>query len=563
MRESQLNRLRRGKTGLRSGSSGPVRRIAFLAGILSLAISAIAQAGSYHVAGIVVNAQTGEPVSGVTVSLLTLQDGATFASTESSPDGHFDIANLPAAKFQFTAARRGYSTGFYNQHGNFNSAIVTGNGQDTSGLVFKLAPEAIIFGVVSGDGGDPVAGATVMLFKKPQGQDPGAKIEISGSVITDDTGYYELPDLSPGEYLLAVRGQPWYAVNHFSTDLYRRPETEQQAALDVAYPVTFFDSASDEASATPIVLTGGSRQQANINLHAVSAVHIQVQAPRKPDGSIAQPDLRQTIFGIDVAGSGFESRARDGVIEFGGVAPGTYQLTQGDPPRIVSLNANASQQVDPAAGAPAFAVNGTLQPVAGTTLSRPVMLTLDPAPPDDASGLAPEAAFATPRSFSFNAVPAGTWHLHADGVNIVSIAVDGHIHSGNLLTVQDHPLSIVADVSASSVRVEGVARKEGKGFAGAMIVLVPKDLAAIGEFVRRDQSDSDGTFSLLNVEPGDYTVVAIEDGWELNWGDPEVIARYLPAGQTVTVRDSSASQPDTNPERRMTLPRPVEVQPRQ
>jgi hypothetical protein len=530
-----------------------------LAAILFLASSAAAQSGPYRVAGTVVNAVTGEPVSGAMVALLTLQDNATFAATESGPDGHFALEHLPAAKLQLTASRHGYSTGFYNQHDNFNSAIVTGEGQDTGRLVFKLAPEAVLNGVVTGDGGDPVQGATVLLFQKPHSHEPGARIQIAGTATADDTGYYEFPDLTAGEYLLAVRARPWYAMSHFSNNLYRQPETEQQAALDVAYPVTFFDSTSDEGSATPIVLTSGSRQQANISLHAVPALHIQVQTPRRADGSITQPELRQTIFGLDApGGDAVMSRGRDGSTEFGGIAPGQYQLTQGDPPRIVELNATASQQVDPAAGTPAFVVNGTLQPVRGAGLDgSAAVLTLDSAAGD--TGPPPLPAFSNQRSFAFNAVPAGTWRLHlGNGLDIVSIAADGQTHPGNLFTVQDHALSIVVTVSANrTVRIEGVVRKNNKGFAGAMVVLVPRDLTAMAELARRDQSDSDGSFALLNAEPGDYTVVAIEDGWDLDWGNPAVIARFLPAGQPVTVKDSSDSQPD----RRMTLPEPVPVQP--
>jgi hypothetical protein len=56
---------------------------------------------------------------------------------------------------------------------------------------------------------------------------------------------------------------------------------------------------------------------------------------------------------------------------------------------------------------------------------------------------------------------------------------------------------------------------------------------------RRDQSDSDGSFALRDVAPGRYTVVAIEDGWDLDWARPEVIGRYLSGGIPVTVTESS------------------------
>jgi hypothetical protein len=105
--------------------------------------------------------------------------------------------------------------------------------------------------------------------------------------------------------------------------------------------------------------------------------------------------------------------------------------------------------------------------------------------------------------------------------------------------VDDKPLSLVVSVSAGNTRVEGFVHKDGKGVAGAMVILVPKDMSAIAELARRDQSDSDGSFALLNVAPGDYTLVAIEDAWEMDWFDPAVISRYLPHGMAVTVKDKS------------------------
>jgi len=91
-----------------------------------------------------------------------------------------------------------------------------------------------------------------------------------------------------------------------------------------------------------------------------------------------------------------------------------------------------------------------------------------------------------------------------------------------------------------------------------MVLLVPTDPAAMAELGRRDQSDSDGSFALLDVEPGDYPVVAIEDGWGPNRGNPAVIARYLPGGQSVTLKDS----PDSQPDQRINVAGPVVVQPR-
>ncbi len=71
-----------------------------------------------------------------------------------------------------------------------------------------------------------------------------------------------------------------------------------------------------------------------------------------------------------------------------------------------------------------------------------------------------------------------------------------------------------------------------------MVVLVPKRAGDRG-FYRRDQSDSDGSFVLRGVAPGEYTVVAIENGWDLEWARPEVMARYLAGGVTVEVDEDA------------------------
>jgi len=68
-----------------------------------------------------------------------------------------------------------------------------------------------------------------------------------------------------------------------------------------------------------------------------------------------------------------------------------------------------------------------------------------------------------------------------------------------------------------------------------MVVLVPKHPEANLELFRRDQSDLDGSFVLQGVIPGTYTVIAIVDGWDLDWSRAGVLAKYAGHGQTVVV----------------------------
>jgi hypothetical protein len=113
-------------------------------------------------------------------------------------------------------------------------------------------------------------------------------------------------------------------------------------------------------------------------------------------------------------------------------------------------------------------------------------------------------------------------------------------------------LTIALSLVGGSVTVEGFAKRDGKAVSGAMVVLVPKNADADRDRFRRDESDLDGSFSLRDVIPGSYTVVAIENGWDLDWAEPGVLAGYLKHGQPIEIGGRSATT--------MRLPDGVEVQ---
>jgi hypothetical protein len=519
--------------------------------------------GPCRIAGTVVNAITGDPVRRATVAVLAQADSHAVESVETGSDGRFALERLPAAKYQLTASKRGFRTAFYDEHGEYSTAIVTGEGQDTGSLIFRLMPGAVLHGVVTGDGGDRVEGAKVMLFERPRSAaSPGKGEHVTqvDSATTDDTGAYEFDGLAAGEYLLAVRAEPWFALHHPGARKRLVPSAanDQNAALDVAYPVTYFDSTTDEASATRIPLGDGGRVEADISLHAVPALRMVVETPRRQDGSIARAELRQSIFGAEVPAenAGFLDAMQTGTVEFTGVAPGRYKLAQGDPPRVAELDATASQQVDASLGVPAFPVSGLLRTGSGSALPDEVTVTLDPI--DGAHPLAPLQATSIRGAFNFPMVPPGSWELWAESggiqLPILSTSVGGRAHAGNQVTVKDRPLALVVTLSQGGTRIEGFARKGGKGAAGVMVVLAPKDAAGLRALARRDQSDSDGSFSLRDVAPGQYTVVAIEDGWELDWARAGVLSRFLAQGIPVTVTDRSGQ--------RIRLSAPVPVQSR-
>jgi hypothetical protein len=199
-------------------------------------------------------------------------------------------------------------------------------------------------------------------------------------------------------------------------------------------------------------------------------------------------------------------------------------------------------------------VTGALKSSSGAALPLDVTMALEPAG-DETHHEALQAAV-TRGGFRFSAVPQGEWTVSAQAVGrplaVVATTIGARTSAGNAISVGDRALQVTVSVSMAEMRVEGFVRKGGKGVAGTMVVLVPKNLASLAELARRDQSDSDGSFSLRNAAPGEYTVVAIENGWDLDWMRPEIIGRFLPHGTAVTVTDLA--------EKRIALASAVEAQ---
>ena len=113
------------------------------------------------------------------------------------------------------------------------------------------------------------------------------------------------------------------------------------------------------------------------------------------------------------------------------------------------------------------------------------------------------------------------------------------VRDGDVVTLREGGPALIVTLSRAETRVEGFAKRGDKGLAGAMMVLAPRDTAEWRSMTRRDQSDSDGRFAFRDVAPGEYTAVAIEDGWALDWTSPAVMERYLRGGTNVTVSGSA------------------------
>jgi hypothetical protein len=136
-------------------------------------------------------------------------------------------------------------------------------------------------------------------------------------------------------------------------------------------------------------------------------------------------------------------------------------------------------------------------------------------------------------------IPRGTYEISVQGgrnIFLRSIQATGGRVNGRMLEVKGSgPVKLSVVLSGGRGEVTGVALRGDKAAAGVLVVLVPADPANNRVLFRRDQSDSDGTFSLASVVPGRYTLLALADAWELEWTNPAVLEKFMPQGEPLTV----------------------------
>lgn len=525
--------------------------LAFTSGLLAqntlqTAPSADAGGGTFSITGTVVSAATGAPLARADVTLATTgANGTELAETLTGETGKFRFDGLPAGKYAVQASRRGYITASYEEHGGYFTAVVTGPGLDSQEIRLEVMPYGTIAGTISDDNGSGVGGAQVGLFRE-EDSSGDIKIVSAGQEITDDSGSYEFAHLQPGTYYVDVTATPWYAFHPPGPQDDGDPQ-QAGSPLDVAYPLTFYPNATDSASATPIPLSAGDRAQANFSLHAVAATRVRVRVPSPRSGRpYSVPNLQEDVFGspqfLQAPSSVTTIRGDATYLDIVGVAPGHYTLQsfspQGEPSGSTSIDATSNQTIDlSSVVAPGVSLSGKVAMIAGGPLPPRVMAWLQPV-----EGV--HGQFSTPverdGTFSFASVPPGNWefHVHAEedaSLLVVEMAATGAEVHGNRIIVSTDPVLLAATVGNGSASIDGFARQNGKGLGGTLVVLVPDDPNASTELCRRDQSDSDGSFLLSDVVPGHYTIMAIENGWGLEWAKREVMARYLARGLHVQV----------------------------
>jgi len=510
----------------------------------------------FRISGTAVNAATEQPLAGtlIEIGLAQKQDAAQSVQTDGT--GRFVFEGLVPAKYWLVGERQGFLRQGFNEHSGFFTAIVVGPGLQSEDLIFRLRPDASISGAITDDQNEAVREANVYLFvdDTEEGEHRTSQPAQAG---TDSEGRYRFSHLRPGKYFVAVSARPWYAQNRqpqgfgslsggsdgVAGDTAQVESSAKPSPLDVAYPFTYYADAVEPDSATPIILKPGDRTKADITLSAVPALHLRIltagMSSSPNSGLGANASLRAMggrIFPVPVS-----NMNAVGAMEITGFAPGDYLLNltsygqeQRNWTQSVRLTADAEVDGTKAHASPTLTGVVTLDgmPLAGKGYVR----LWNPA-----SGNVFSTQVNAKGEFEFRlqAVRPGRYQVAVFNIpdaTITAVSASGARVTGASVSIgEDAIIKLTVSISKGLGEVNGVAERDGVPLPGAMVVLVPDQLDGNESLFRRDQSDSDGTFSLRNVVPGKYAVVAIEQGWDLEWGKAEVLKPYLTNGEAIEI----------------------------
>jgi hypothetical protein len=518
----------------------------------------------FRISGTVVNVVDGQPLAGVEVTISPTEPLQQALETRTGPNGRFVFKSVSRGKYSLVGQRQGFVTQFYQQHDQYSTAIAVGPGLISENLIFAVTPDASISGLVLDEENEPVRSGQLILFHR--GADGNNATHVQAQATLDEQGRYHFGHLRPGTYFIAVAAQPWYAQDppqvgtaapgslsidgQPARDQDNLDHSDQQEAtpaspLDVAYPVTYYPAATEPGNAAPIFLHPGERATADVNLRAVPALHLKIRNassdPSRPTAAVVEQRL------LDAAPIPVKTRSQQvspGVVTITGVAPGHLLLS------IRSFTGkewtNVNREVDLSTDTE---IDATESAVGALTIKGTIRLQgVTPLPPgayirffNRESGETFGAQVSEQGEFEIQQTITGPTNYNIGIFNVPkflvqSVAATGAKVAGHtVLLPRSGAVQLAVTIAEGLGRVDGMVVRAEKPQSEAMVLLAPQGPDQDLSLFRRDQSDSDGTFSLYQVLPGRYTLVAIKEGWDLNWQNPAVLKPYLGHGQVIEV----------------------------
>jgi uncharacterized surface anchored protein len=451
----------------------------------------------------------------------------TEAARTTDAEGAFNFDHLGAGQYTAMADRNGYLSG--------NATKITCGATD---VVIKMSPQGMIYGRVIDDDGEPFGHASVSVYSRGWMHGQRQLQMVQGTSAQAD-GSFVIGNLNPGNYYLSARGNT------------RPPNGE-------SFVENFFPNTSDTLSASPVgVAAGADVRGIELRVRSVRVYSIRGKAVNANGEPVHGLPLLLVDTGGPNRGSMSNTGTSAGVFEFHNVAPGTYAI------QSLGSRTQGSSTMD-GGGSPTLTANLPLNVGEGDIDGLQVMLIpgadisgtvkLDDAPYSENLSIALQTTGAL--GVDYNAqLKAGAFTLRSVLPSLYRVTVQnipkGYVKSirfaGRDLVHRELDLSAggggTLDIVLSSnpASVAGTVRNsDGEPLADVAINSWTKDDPEI----RTARTDSSGRFTLRNLAPGEYRVIAWESIDRGVIENPAFRASFESQATVVTLQEGSAENAD-------------------
>lgn len=505
--------------------------------LLLLALPFIHAEDQFRIAGKVVDSVSNQPMRHVRVRLAPYGHADSERFVVTANDGRFEF-QVGQGRFTLRAERNGVAAQTYNAHPEkrgFGTSIITGPDQKTDELIFRIYPPAVISGTVLDEAGEPVENALVQLIRSMVVA--GRKRTVSFAWrYTDDLGQYRFGNLFGATYYLAVTAKPWYAPPRIVGPP-KSPSDPANSGPQPSFLPVFFPNTTDPRTAAPITVKNGEEATANVTLTPAAGYTITVRADGQQRYRLRANLLSDGAQGVDC------HRVQDLYSAFAGfdsVPPGHYRL------RVESLDtAKPGSDIEPVdisssdvevavhLKAP-FTVSGTIRadgPV--TKITTRLIASLR----DEETGRVYSRNVGEDGSFRIPAVIAGKYRVVLSGVPGTfarSVLLEDKELKGGVVDVASDITKLQIRASSGVGRLKGFVYRDGAAVAGTLVVLAPKVESEDASAYRGYQTDSDGSFDIENIRPGDYKLLYLPEP-DFEYANPAALKPYLGSAKDIKI----------------------------
>lgn len=556
--QKRMTRLVHRLPTIQSLREAPARRGLFSLGLFLFGSGLVAQqpavapAKNCTIEGLVVKAQTGEPLKRAWVGLRKVEGRPSPASTITDASGRFLLKDIEPGQYRLWAERSGYVPQEYGERGRnpVGTTLTLESGQHLRDIVFRLLPTSAISGRIYGEDNEHVAGVRVQALRKSYVRDQ-QQLVLAGAAVTNDLGEYRLYGLSPGRYYISASYTP-------------RPTAFglagiREAGAEGGYAPTYYPGTNSPGRAAAIELRAGEDVR-GIDLALLLGRTIGIRG-QVFDALSGRPGRGATLSLVPaesgVGGVLFRNQTivedARGSFEIRAVAPGSYILSANwfdggksyATRQILDVGTSDLDGVNLAL-APGVDVPGRIRLEGGTQLKfAGLRVLLQPRNGSITDGAG--ALVQSDGTFVLMNVVDEDYDLFVVGAPenfYLKVArLDGNdvLDSGFSLRRSHAAGTLELALSPAGGHIEGIVlNKQREAFGGALVVLIPEP-SQRGQvrLYKMTTTDQYGRFSLPGIPPGDYRLFAWEEIEPGAYQDADFLPPYEKRGETVPVVEAS------------------------